>query len=446
MNKPRQPFSEWRLVLNSNVLLRNTFFNLIGFGIPIILTLLFTPTLLQRMGTEGYGLWKVIISVLGLMGVLEFGLGTTIAKFIAEYSSSTDYDGMSSVITFGLLLVIIGGILITLPLYFFAPQIAPLISAENIQVNIVEEAIRIVSFGFFPMLLKSFGLAVPQGLQRFGIVALMQTLNSVLTMGAAIILSLLVESLLMIILSTVIVLWFISLISNVISWQLLRPWNIHIDISSDRRKKLLNFMFFTGVSGLGRKIFNSLDQIVVGMVLGLSEAAYYSIIVGIVKIFTQFADALTKAIMPAASSWFATGNFRKLWKYFLITTGILLIINATLLTILLVFSNLFLEVWMGEEFAREALVSFRILLLVYAVMATTAPAYQILTGIGRPWIVTIGALIGGSVSIILILVFGKTYGLEGAAWANAASWIKVLLPIYVSYYLIRKLKNTEETF
>jgi O-antigen/teichoic acid export membrane protein len=430
----------WLLVTQNRVA-RNTLYSVIGFIFPFGVMLLFTPVLVHRLGEEGYGLWKVAISVLGFMDVLEFGLGTTIAKYVAQYTSSDDINGLSSTVTIGFSLNLAIALFMTLPLYVLAPTIAQLFPTTDVSSDQVQEAIRVVSLGFFPLLLQRCGLAVPLGLQRFGVITMIQTARSVLTVAAALLASLLCDSLQMVVLSTVLVLWSIGLASIVVGMQTLRGWRIRLCFSWTQLREMLSFTSFTGLAGIGRQVFNSLDQVTVGAVLGLSEVTYYAVAIGIAKKFISLCGALTQALLPAASSWYAAGDVRRLWKYFKTFTAALVVLNSGVAVVLLISSGPFLRLWMGEDFARVALGSYRALIVVYAVMSITVPANHIANGIGIPWVNAVGAIAGGVVTILLIMVLGQALGLEGAAWANAASWIRLTIPVYVSYVLLRQLRT-----
>ena len=107
---------------------------------------------------------------------------------------------------------------------------------------------------------------------------------------------------------------------------------------------------------------------------------------------------------------------------------------------MLLFAEPFLRLWMGSEFASQALGPFRILILVYALMSVSAPAFHIANGAGVPWINAIASLGGGLVTIALVVVLARSIGLEGAAWANAGAWIKLVTIVCVYCILKRPVK------
>jgi len=138
-----------------NRVVKNVLWNALRFVGPVLLFLFFTPILIHRMGTENYGLWTLAVSVVGLTGVFELRLSTVISKYVAKYSSSKDADGLSATVTIGFTLYLMIGILLTVPIYMAAPQVAKLFTNSTISSDHVEGAIRLASLGFFALLLKS---------------------------------------------------------------------------------------------------------------------------------------------------------------------------------------------------------------------------------------------------------------------------------------------------
>jgi len=107
-----------------NRVAKNSLISVVGFVVSLLTLLFFTPVLVHRMGTDGYGLWSVSVSALGMMGMLELGLGLAISKYLAEYHANNNKEGISAVVTIGLAANFLMGIFIATPLYFFAAQIA----------------------------------------------------------------------------------------------------------------------------------------------------------------------------------------------------------------------------------------------------------------------------------------------------------------------------------
>jgi O-antigen/teichoic acid export membrane protein len=433
------PFVRLKEIFKDRVL-RNSLFGGIGVLIPLLTTLIFTPFLVKRMGIEGYGLWSISISALGLMGVLEFGLAKAVEKYIAEYRSTGDSDGIPAVMSIGLIFNIVVGIILTIPIYLASAKIAQLFQSDHLSQDQVSFAIRLTAFGFLPMLVRNTTLAIPRGLQHFELPMYTAALQNVLTSLTALIFSSLGASVGMVVFSTVIIMWLSALGSSIMALRQLASIGVAIRFrwSSLYFRKMLSFMVFTGLGGIGRQLFTFADRIVVGAVLGLSQAGYYTVTIGIARRYIVFAGEFTRALMPAASSWYASGDIRKLKQYFRKSTLFVAILNLVVLGVLLAISSPFLRLWMGVEFAAHALQPLRILILIFAVMSITSPAMQMMYGVGKPWINTLVDILSGVGTIWLIPILSSRYGLAGAAWANVVSWIKYLVIIELIFLLSRE--------
>src|SRR5438552_3984499 len=109
---------------------KNSLYNAIGYGVSVLVTLVFTPLLLHSMGPPDFGLWMLSISFLGLLGVFDFGLSTAVAKYIAQYHEQADVYGVSATATMGLLIYLTIGLLLTVPAYVLAPLAASLFHGD----------------------------------------------------------------------------------------------------------------------------------------------------------------------------------------------------------------------------------------------------------------------------------------------------------------------------
>ncbi|GAB4501666.1 MAG: hypothetical protein Fur0035_12090 [Anaerolineales bacterium] len=392
------------------------------------------------MGAEKYGLWTVATSALGLMGVAEFGLNTAISKFLAEASARRPAE-ISAVVFAGLLGYCALGLGLTLPFFFFAPAGARFFHPSNaFNQTDIELVIRITSLGFFPLVLRSGAQAVPVGLQRFDLSVAMNagylSGSYLLALGIA----LAGGSVAQIVSGTVILLWLAVFISWAVAFRLLRPFRLSFSLSAalTALRRLFAFSAQAGLAGLGSQIFSVADRLTVGAVLGLEAAGYYAIISAIVTKILQLSGALTNALMPAVSSWAAAGNFRQVRKYFLRASALLALMNLALALALLAFSEPFLRLWLGAENSGHILTPFRILVIIYALISLNTPAYFVAYGLGKPGINAFAALAGGGLTILLIFVWGKAAGLNGAAFANGGFLVSWTIIAYVLFDLRKR--------
>lgn len=409
----------------------NNIYNLLGFAIPAIVMFAFTPALVKGLGVEDYGIWSLSLSFLGMMGVLEFGLGVSITKFVSEHVAKKDSISLSSTISMGFLINLGLSLMIMIPLYIFAPAISEMLFSLQDSSGKVAESLRIVSFGFMPMMFKNFGLAIPQGLQKYKLVNAIKITQNTLNILIAFLIINQKGSVYYIVFSAVLLMWIIGLTSLYIGYLSIRPYNFHWLISRQSAKSIMSYMSAAGLTNIGIKLFNSVDKLVVGSVLGIEAVTYYSIAIGIANKLVNLSSALSKALMPAASEMQTKGDQKALKKYLGLSSLMMLIINFIIVSGLLVTANRFLAWWLDPDLASVIVGPFCVLILIYGISGITAPAFHIANGIGKPWINAFGTLVQGIGVILLIVVLGPRFGLLGAAWANAISWVKYGTLIYI---------------
>ena len=428
-----------------NKVARNSFFGVIQLIIPTLLLLIFTPIFIHKMGTEQYGLWMLATSALGLMSIAEFGLNTAISKFVAEFVESKDTIALSSVLSAGLCAYFFLGFGLILPLYIFSPVLAGIFkSSQTVSTEQIGLVIHIVSLGFIPLLLRSGAMAIPIGLQRFQTPVIVTVGYQILSYVAALMVIYLGGSVAQVVRSTVVVLWIAALGSLFIAWQMLKPFKLKFTIthSGEVLRRMFSFSLISGISSLGSQIFNIVDRLAVGVVLGLDAVAYYTVIISVATKILQLSSALTSALMPAVSSWMASGDIQRVRTYFYKATTALLALNALIAGFTLILSDTLLRLWMGEAFANHVMLPFRILIVLYALISLNAPSFFVAYGMDNPGINALAAIIGGCLTIALILVWGKTLGLLGTVLANGGYLITLAITGYVYLRINKVIRQT----
>lgn len=99
--------------------------------------ILFTPYMISSLGSIEYGLYQLLYSVIGYIALLDFGLGSTLTRFILKYKSENNHEKVNTVITMCIKIYGIFGILVMLIVGIVAINLDSLfkttITAENFE-------------------------------------------------------------------------------------------------------------------------------------------------------------------------------------------------------------------------------------------------------------------------------------------------------------------------
>lgn len=97
-----------------------------GQGIEIVSSIILMPFLIAQLGLKNYGLWILINSIVGYLGVLSMGLSTAIERELCKLESPKHHQQYRRVFSSGLFtLLVLSGV--TLIVIFFGVQVSGLI-------------------------------------------------------------------------------------------------------------------------------------------------------------------------------------------------------------------------------------------------------------------------------------------------------------------------------
>ena len=65
-------------------LVRNTFWNLLGEGAPLLVALVAIPRLVHAMGMQRFGILTLVWMLIGYLSLFDLGLGRALTNLVAQ--------------------------------------------------------------------------------------------------------------------------------------------------------------------------------------------------------------------------------------------------------------------------------------------------------------------------------------------------------------------------
>lgn len=421
--------------LRGTQLRRNAVYSLVAFVVPNMMVLVSTPFLIRWLGTENFGLWMLSLAALGLLGAFDLALGTGVSKFVAEYSTRGDRRALGGTAFTGFVIQVTVGAVVTVPLYLSADAVAGVIGADGVPKHRVADVVRLSALGFLPLMLKSWALAVSVGLQRFEDVAIVTVAQYGITFSAALLLVRTGGSVIDVVIASVVTLWLIALAMTAVAFRLLAMRGAQLAIASRYARETARFISAMSLTAAGIVVFSAFDRVAVGIAVGLPAVTYYTVSIGIASKILNFADIVTRPLMPAASAWMERGGVDVVRGYLRRSSRLVAATTVPMCVALFASCGPLMRWWLGAAVAHHAVPPFRVLVVVYTLIALIAPAFHIANGVGRPWLPALTTSAGGAATIALIFVLGPRLGVVGAAWANAGYCLNLLLPVSLVFWL-----------
>jgi len=141
------------------IIVKNTLFNLLGYGVPLLFALFLIPLLIKGLGTEKFGILTIAWMMIGYFSFFDFGISKGLTKVISEKIGLNQLEDIPGIFWTSLsIMLIISGVLI-LGSWFFVPS---LVNTFNISKPLQQETVNTfyILILSIPVVSTSAGLTV----------------------------------------------------------------------------------------------------------------------------------------------------------------------------------------------------------------------------------------------------------------------------------------------
>ncbi len=397
-------------------LMSGVVWNALGRGLPLVIALLLTPWLLHLMGVERWGLFTLALAMVGVLGVLDLGVGPALTRTLSERMETNTPAEQAALVRAGLAALGMVALLGAAGLWFALPwlvgsvlNVPPALQAEALA------AMRVLACAIPLVVLNAALWGVLAAYQRFAVANLVTVpVNLFYYLGP--VLALLVwDSLVGVMLALV-----ACRLANTLSYI----WLVRRDVpglwSGWPRLRLAAPLlrlggWITFASLVGQALLYA-DRFLIGALLTLTAVAHYATPLDLVLRMWILPVAVSQALLPAMASGFATLPVAT--AALLRRGGLLILIGVfPACAVLVGAAHEVLRLWLGAGFADGGAPVLRILSIGILFSCLAYAPNALLEAIGRPD-VTARFVLGQAVVFLplsaLFLIWG---GVEGAAIA-----------------------------
>ena len=392
----------------------STVIRLLAIGLNAVGALLLLPFVLKALGANDFGIWAMATSITGYLLLLDFGIALACTRYLSV--NAEDQAGWrrtfssSFALSLGLaaLLLLVAG-LVQVGVYsgLLSASYQPM--PNVISLLLVEVALSI-PLRLYQSILRAEMRYVEIGLfEIVRIVLRLLGIPLILWAGGGL-MSILVYA------SAVNVLFFALMLINVYR----RDRTLYIDwqtVDWAHVRELFNFSKYAAVTQVAEFFKYRTDNVLVGILLGVSAVAPYAIMVVVIDMLTQilmrFQSYWDTIIMRHAGERRLASALDTTLKSLQI--GVSLALLATFDTWLL--GTHFLSLWVGETYAHLALplTLFTLILPGLAVQLATSPYFNAL---GKQRSNAGLALLEILIKLVLLLPLTKLFAADGVIYAS----------------------------
>jgi O-antigen/teichoic acid export membrane protein len=400
------------------------------------ISIIYTPIMLNLLGQSEYGLYSLAGSVVGYIGVLNFGLGNCLIRYIAKYSALKDEEGCSRLYgTFFIMYGILGIIALVLGILLILNSHN--IFSSSLSINEVHKLTTLmgvivlniamgIGFGVFSVIIlahENYIFSKMIGIVNSIINPL--TVFLLLVMGYGVIAMAIVT----------LILSFITLLTNIFYCFKVLKIKIKFEkIEGALLKEILVFSSFIFINLVIDKIYWSTDQVILGIYSGTVAVAVYTIGASFSGYFSGFSSAISGVFLSRVSGMVSKeASDKEISDLFIRIGRIQFLIISFALSGFIVFGQEFINLWVGKEYQNSFIIA-NLILVPMMIPLIQSMGGIILQAKNQQKFKTVVYFVIAVANVFLSIVFAQWWGAVGCALATAIAFTAGNIIIMNIYY------------
>lgn len=409
--------------------LRNGLYNVGGQVVRGAIGVLAIPFLIRFLGISEYGVWSLACAFLALMTMCEAGLSVAAAVFLSRDLATNDAREAGCTIAFILLSATLLSAAIGLLLWFAGPLLVrPLMAFGRAEQGEAGRALQIAGFGAATLILQRTLVGIEQAFDWYGVITALDVAQALLTT-----------------LGLVVIAWSGGKTVAMMEWQVLaavllliahagavtrlfRNHQLHFAWSIRKGRQIFRYSLATWSATLGTAAFSQCDRLIVGGVLGAPVLGIYSAITGITSKINSFSGTAVQPLVPGLSRDAAMNVSSEERIRQAVHLNALIAMGSGIFLYML--ADWIMRKMIPGTSGPHEILGLEIAAVIYALYSLNAPGFYILYAVGRAQTNAGVVLFSGALSLALILLGARYFGLLGALAGNAGYLVTLILIAY----------------
>lgn len=419
---------------------RNTIVATAGRIATMLLGFAVTPTLLQCLGPEQFGILALIGSLQSYFGVVDLGIGTSISRYATVYEEKGNRELVRATTSFGLIFYVCIALCLTPLLTVTAPVLVHWLGVRKELVSVSVNALYIV-FGLFiassisgvvagrvyavhRMDLNTVASLLANAVYVASIIALVPRYPSIYSALACSALQVLT-----------------AIIFNYVFMRRLSPglFGNPLKIPSFMLRQMFSFGAWVQVNSVMSIVNLEADKLIIGRFLGVASVAPYQVGNRLALLSRALPLQLLGALFPhfTAQQARGTGALEVALTY---RSSLRALMLATLVIVgfLIAIAKPFMDIWLGRPLPGAASIAIA-LLVSYSFSNLAGVGATLLRAEGAPKYETLIAIFSAALNIGLTVLLVPRFGLAGVVAGTIAGNVAGSLLFLGLFHRLRKI-------
>ena len=384
------------------------------------------PFLIRFLGISEYGVWSLACAFLALITMFEAGFSVAAAVFLSKDLATNDLREAGRTLTFILISATLLSAAIGTLLWFASPLLVrPLSSFGPAERGEAGRALQIAGFGAATLILQRTLVGIEQAFNRYGVINGLDLAQALVMNLGLVAVAFWGGKTVAMMKWSVLASGLLLLAHGGVVFRLFRNHKLNFGWSGSKGRQIFRYSLATWTATLGSAAFSQCDRLIVGWVLGAPLLGIYSAVTNIASKINSFSATAVQPLVPSLS------------RDHVVSSATRRVREAVQLNALIaVGSGIFLFVladWVMRVLAapagRDGALGLEIAAAIYAVYLLNAPGFFILYALGKASINAVVTLWSGTISLVLIFIGARFFGLMGAFVGNAGYLGTLLLAV-----------------
>jgi O-antigen/teichoic acid export membrane protein len=407
----------------------NALYSMVEYIAQPLSMLVAAPFLVHKLGLQQYGVWMLVSSVLGSMGILSTGFGDATVKYVSAYRGQNNLAGVESTIRATLTINGVLGTLFGMLVWFSsAYSVNHIFKIEAALHTPCIEALRISAVILAVRSVESVFVSTLRAFERYGPPVKLNVFLRAMVVVSAVVFAAVGNGVVAIMGATLFWSALVVALQAIAARRVIGRLNLFPTFERTALGEVLSFGCFSWLQALAGVVFSYADRFLVAAMLGTTPVAIYVLCVQVAQPIHGLAAAGFNFVFPHISSRHGAGEThgpRRVFRRSLLTS---LALSLALALPVVMLAKPILRLWMGKQVADEGHLVLALLAVAYALMALNVVPHYALLAFGRVRLIAGLNLSSGIFLTLLMALLVPAFGLAGAATGRIVYSLLLAIP------------------
>lgn len=389
-----------------------------GLGVNIAVGFFVYPFILHHLGDEASGLWTLIYSFTGYYGIFDFGIRSSLIRYVSKFRATGDKDELTRLVNTSLFTYTCVGLFLLIPTtvgVFYVDRVFQIPANFRYDARILFLMVGYATALGFPLGISG---GILEGLQRFDLINWSNITATLLRAGLIIYVLRHGLGLLSVALITVSLPLISSAVLSVFAHRLLAVSYGRKYIGWESLRQVASYGSVTFVIIVAFRLRFKTDAVIIGTFLSAAAITHFTIGARLVDYAAEVVSSMAQIFTPMSSHFHATGNYEQLRRMFVAGNRACALIMFPMTVAFVVMGKSLIEAWVGPRY-----LSSYIILLIVLIPSTFYEAQstsnRLLFGMSLHRSLAYVVLLEGIANVILSIVLIRPLGIVGDALGTA---------------------------